>query len=244
MLLSFLAIRTSARLMRSPKVPWWPGSIETGRPARAPPRVRHRPDAAGGLRARAPAGQPLVRAHGGGVRHRGGTDTRRIRALAAPRGRLLVRGGTPLRRRCRDRGGRRRAPAAGLPARTPTDGSAPAAIIAYVLLNLAICGVAVFKGKVVMGVAGILFPLVGFIGAIRLAKPHSPWATALLQAGQQEAGQVEGRATSAIPGATSASRTRSPERRPRPRRSNPNGASPRSDAPAIPGTASGATGRN
>src|SRR5215204_6831135 len=29
MLLSFLFIRTSARLMRSPRVPWWPGSIQT-----------------------------------------------------------------------------------------------------------------------------------------------------------------------------------------------------------------------
>ena len=30
MLLSFVLIRTSARLMRSPKVPWWPGSITPG----------------------------------------------------------------------------------------------------------------------------------------------------------------------------------------------------------------------
>jgi hypothetical protein len=29
-LISFLFIRTSARLMRSPKVPWWPGSVQTG----------------------------------------------------------------------------------------------------------------------------------------------------------------------------------------------------------------------
>src|ERR671927_641839 len=29
MLVSFLFIRTSARLMRSPKVPWWPGSVTT-----------------------------------------------------------------------------------------------------------------------------------------------------------------------------------------------------------------------
>jgi formate-dependent nitrite reductase membrane component NrfD len=29
MLLSFLLIRVSTRLMRSPKVTWWPGSIET-----------------------------------------------------------------------------------------------------------------------------------------------------------------------------------------------------------------------
>src|SRR3954469_7136450 len=28
-LVSFLFIRTSARLMRSPKVPWWPGSVTT-----------------------------------------------------------------------------------------------------------------------------------------------------------------------------------------------------------------------
>src|SRR5262245_8117666 len=30
MLGSFLFIRTSARLMRSPKVPWWPGSVSSG----------------------------------------------------------------------------------------------------------------------------------------------------------------------------------------------------------------------
>jgi hypothetical protein len=29
-LVTFLFIRTSARLMRSPKVPWWPGSVTTG----------------------------------------------------------------------------------------------------------------------------------------------------------------------------------------------------------------------
>jgi hypothetical protein len=28
-LVSFLFIRTSARLMRSPKVSWWPGSVQT-----------------------------------------------------------------------------------------------------------------------------------------------------------------------------------------------------------------------
>src|SRR2546423_2705600 len=27
---AFLFIRTSARLMRSPKVPWWPGSVTSG----------------------------------------------------------------------------------------------------------------------------------------------------------------------------------------------------------------------
>src|SRR5438270_13379541 len=29
-LITFLFIRTSARLIRSPRVPWWPGSVTTG----------------------------------------------------------------------------------------------------------------------------------------------------------------------------------------------------------------------
>lgn len=29
-LLSFAFIRMSTRLMRSPRVPWWPGSVKTG----------------------------------------------------------------------------------------------------------------------------------------------------------------------------------------------------------------------
>src|SRR6185295_13976645 len=29
LVVSFLFIRTSARLMRSPRVPWWPGSVTT-----------------------------------------------------------------------------------------------------------------------------------------------------------------------------------------------------------------------
>jgi hypothetical protein len=36
--------------------------------------------------------------------------------------------------------------------------------------------VAVLKGKIFMGIAGVLFPIVGIIGAIRLAKPDSFWA--------------------------------------------------------------------
>ena len=48
-------------------------------------------------------------------------------------------------------------------------------ILLSVLVNLAICAIAISKGKVVMGVVGVLVPIVGLIGAIRLAKPHSPW---------------------------------------------------------------------
>jgi hypothetical protein len=56
-----------------------------------------------------------------------------------------------------------------------TDDGVPV-IIVTVLITLAVSAVAIFKGKVFMGVAGMIFPLVGLIGAIRLAKPGSPWA--------------------------------------------------------------------
>ena len=52
----------------------------------------------------------------------------------------------------------------------------PAGIILSVLATLALAGLAIAKGKVVMGVVAMLFPLVGLIAAIRLAKPDSPWA--------------------------------------------------------------------
>jgi hypothetical protein len=41
---------------------------------------------------------------------------------------------------------------------------------------LGIAVVAVLKGKYLLGVAGMLVPLVGLVAAIRLAKPGSPWA--------------------------------------------------------------------
>jgi hypothetical protein len=54
------------------------------------------------------------------------------------------------------------------------DGIVP--IVLSMLVVVAIATVAVLKGKLVMGVAGVLFPVVGLIGAIRLAKPGSRWA--------------------------------------------------------------------
>jgi hypothetical protein len=64
------------------------------------------------------------------------------------------------------------------------DGAIP--IIASMLVVLAIATVAVLKGKIVMGVAGVLFPLVGLIGAIRLAKPGSFWAKRRYEPGSRK----------------------------------------------------------
>jgi hypothetical protein len=49
-------------------------------------------------------------------------------------------------------------------------------IVATTAVVLGIAVVAVLKGKYLLGVAGMLVPLVGLVAAIRLAKPGSPWA--------------------------------------------------------------------
>jgi hypothetical protein len=64
------------------------------------------------------------------------------------------------------------------------DGALP--IILSMLVVLAIATVAVLKGKIVMGVAGVLLPVVGLIGAIRLAKPGSFWARRRYEPGSRK----------------------------------------------------------
>jgi hypothetical protein len=45
-----------------------------------------------------------------------------------------------------------------------------------VVVHLALAFVCVLKGKLATGVVGIVVPVVAFVGAVRLAKPTSPWA--------------------------------------------------------------------
>jgi hypothetical protein len=175
MLASFLFIRTSARLMRSPKVTWWPGSVKT----EGGLHVHHLVFGivmmllGGFLLALAP-GPPWLEIFaalfgiGAGLtldeyalwlhledvywseEGRRSVDAVVIAALV---GGLVLLGFLPV----------------------STDDGIPV-IVFTVLVTLAVSAVAIFKGKVVMGVAGMLLPLVGLIGAIRLAKPGSPWA--------------------------------------------------------------------
>jgi hypothetical protein len=58
------------------------------------------------------------------------------------------------------------------------DGSAAAGwdYTSAVVINGALVGVTLFKGKVWTGLLGILVPLFALVGAVRLARPHSPWA--------------------------------------------------------------------
>ncbi len=45
-----------------------------------------------------------------------------------------------------------------------------------VALNILLAVITFSKGKLMLGLAGIFIPIVGLIGALRLAKPHSAWA--------------------------------------------------------------------
>ena len=49
-------------------------------------------------------------------------------------------------------------------------------VIVTVALDLALCMVALFKGKLWTGLIGFFIPLISLVGAIRAAKPGSPWA--------------------------------------------------------------------
>jgi hypothetical protein len=175
MLLSFLFIRTSARLMRSPKVPWWPGSVTT----EGGLHVHHlvfgialmlicgfvlalQPDspwfelvAAGfGIGAGLTLDEYALWLHLDDVywaeEGRRSVDAVVVAALI---GGLVMMGFLPF----------------------ATDSGVPT-IVASVLAALALATVAVLKGKLFMGVATMLVPLVGLVAALRLAKPDSFWA--------------------------------------------------------------------
>jgi hypothetical protein len=175
MALSFLAIRTSARLMRSDKVPWWPGSIQT----EGGLHVHHLVFGIvmmliGGFLLALDPGSPWLEIFaaifgiGAGLtldefalwlhledvywseEGRRSVDALIVAILVAG---LVLMGFVPI----------------------STDDTIPAAIVS-VLVVFAISAIAILKGKVFMGIAGMLFPLIGMIGAIRLAEPGSPWA--------------------------------------------------------------------
>jgi hypothetical protein len=177
MLGSFAFIRTSARLMRSPKVSWWPGSVKTGSL-----HVHHLVFgiilmmAAGflefALRAQDPWLEILAVAFGIGAgltldeyalwlhlddvywaeQGRKSVDAVVIAALL---GGLIVLGAVPL---------------------TKEDTTSMLAVLGALAIVLAVSVVAALKGKYLFAVAGMIAPLIGLIGAIRIAKPGSWWA--------------------------------------------------------------------
>jgi len=178
-LLTFLFIRTSARLMRSPRVSWWPGSVTTG-------SGLHLHHLVWGivlllltgflgfaLSPRSPWNEVLAAGFGVGagltldefalwVYLRDVYWTEEGRAsldavvVAAALGGLVLLGIAPFD--------------------LPNNGSSVATLSSSVFVVLALATVAILKGRLFLGLIGIFVPLTSLAGACRLAAPHSPWA--------------------------------------------------------------------
>jgi hypothetical protein len=173
LLVSFLLIRTSTRLMRSPRVPWWPGSIKTGGV-----HVHHlvpgivlmllcgfllalQPDspwielvAAGfGIGAGLTLDEYALWLHLEDVYWaEEGRQSVDAVVIAATVGGLLLLGFVPF----------------------STD-SCIVTIVASTIAAFAIAVVNAAKGKYVFAVVSMLVPVIGVVTAVRLAKPESAW---------------------------------------------------------------------
>jgi hypothetical protein len=179
LLISFMFIRTSARLMRSPRVPWWPGSVTTS----------------GGLHLHhlvwgivlmmlcgflgfvvAPI-TPWTEILAGGFGVGAGLTldefalwiylrdvywTQEGRAsLDAVLAAVLIGGLIML----------------GLaPFDIPHDTSSVTTVLVTVLISVLLAAAAIFKGKPFLGLVGIFVPPVSLVACLRLAAPGSPWA--------------------------------------------------------------------
>jgi uncharacterized protein involved in response to NO len=177
MLGAFLFIRTSARLMRSPKVPWWPGSVTSGEL-----HIHHLVFGiimlilAGFLEFALRPGEPWVEIFavifgiGAGLTldeyalwlhlkdvywAEDGRKSVDAVVIAALLGGLIVLGAVPVNKE---------------------DTSSLVAVVAALALVVLFAVLSALKGKYLFAVAGMIAPLISLIGAVRLAKPGSWWA--------------------------------------------------------------------
>jgi hypothetical protein len=176
-LVSFGFIRMSTRLMRSPRVPWWPGSVQTGGI-----HVHHLVFGivllmlAGfvefALQPDSPWLEILAAAFGVGMgltldefalwlhledvywAEEGRKSVDAV-VLATLLGGALMLGFTPLE------GG---------------DTGSVLGIATILVVDVGLAVIAALKGKYTLALIGILMPPVSLVAAIRLAKPGSPWA--------------------------------------------------------------------
>jgi hypothetical protein len=178
-LASFLFIRTSARLMRSPKVPWWPGSVST----KGGLHIHHlvfgivlllltgflefalAPNNAWldvlaalfGIGAGLTLDEFALWLHLDDV-YWAEEGRRSIDAVlvATLLGGLVVLGLAPFE--------------------LANQGTAVTSIVLGVTINLLFCAITILKGKPILGLTGVFVPPVSVVGALRLASPTSPWA--------------------------------------------------------------------
>jgi hypothetical protein len=171
---AFLFIRTSARLMRSPKVPWWPGSVTSG-----DLHIHHLVWGIvlmmlAGFVSLTPIDSPwheimaVLFGIGAGLTLDEFALWLRLKDVYwADEGRQSIDaviiaatfGGLVL--------------VVGFPFATNGGDLVLAVDIGLAVIFSAIC---ILKGKTSTGIVGFFLPLISLVGAIRLAKPNSPWA--------------------------------------------------------------------
>jgi hypothetical protein len=177
-LVSWLFIRTSARLMRSPKVSWWPGSVET----KGGLHIHHlvwgivtvlvTGFLGFSLQPETPWLEVLAVLFGIGMGltldefalwlhledvywSDEGRQSIDAVVIAMALGAMVVLGLSPL-----DVG----------------DTGSIVSISVAVAIQVFICGICILKGKLLLGLFGLFVSPAGLVGAIRRAKPGSPWA--------------------------------------------------------------------
>jgi hypothetical protein len=178
-LAAFLFIRTSARLIRSPKVTWWPGSVTT----KDGLHLHHLVWGivlilvSGFLNFVLRPGSPWLEIFAGlfgvgagltldefalWVRLEDVYWSKEGRAsidavvVAALLGGLIVLGIAPFD--------------------LPNRASSISSLVVAILVDLAFATLAILKGKPMLGLIGVFVPLASIVGAARLAEPSSPWA--------------------------------------------------------------------
>jgi hypothetical protein len=176
---AFLFIRTSARMIRSPKFAWWPGSVET----KGGLHLHHLVWGiclmmSSGflnfvLKPGSPGAEVLAGAFGVGagltldefalwVRledvywSQEGRISLDAVVVATLLGGMVVLGLAPF----------------DLANQKGSIGS----LVVAVLIDIALAALAILKGKPLLGLIGIFFPPASVVGAVRLASPTSPWA--------------------------------------------------------------------
>lgn len=175
---SFLFMRTSARLARSPRVPWWPGSVVTGSglhihhlvwgivlmmiagflafAARLGPGAWHAVAIAFGIGAGMAMDEFALWLHLQDVywSAQGRASIDGV-VLATVFGGLVVVGTRPF----------------GLDEAASVLGT-----VAVAAATIGLAAVCFLKGRLAIGVLAIFVPFAGLLGAVRLAHPGSPWA--------------------------------------------------------------------
>jgi hypothetical protein len=178
-LASFLFIRTSARLIRNPKISWWPGSVKT----KGGLHLHHlvwgivlllvsgflnfvlRPGSPGeevlaalfGIGAGLTLDEFALWIHLEDVYWSSeGRSSIDAVVVATLLGGLVVLGVAPF---------------------DITNRAAPiSSLLVAIVIDLSFSTIAILKGKPMLGLLGVFLPPVSIVGSVRLAAPTSPWA--------------------------------------------------------------------